>query len=66
MPVIMLIPAPVPVLLATHTIGISLLLMVERDYQTQRHSDVPVLDTNSDEKIFSQENRIRWKMENTR
>jgi len=41
------------VLLATHSIGISLLLVVERDYQTQRHSDVPVLDINSDLKIFS-------------
>jgi len=47
------------VLLATHSIGISLLLMVERDYQTQRHSDIPVLFINSDEKIFSEENRSR-------
>jgi hypothetical protein len=40
------------ILLATDSIGISLLLMIERDYQTQRRSDVPVLDINSDEKIL--------------
>lgn len=40
------------VLLATHSIGISLLPMIQREFQPQRLSDVPVLDINSDEKIF--------------
>ena len=41
------------VLLATLSIGIFLLIVVEHDYQTQRHSDVPALDINSHRKILS-------------